>query len=370
MSGEVEAAAETPGCLAAGRRQPLTERAELVAGEDGRHRPWDPAQLQSVREVCERPDPAQIECGSCLQDRLLDRRTLIPWPEELAPRVAGHRVPLGPDLMAGDGDRKDVRPRRLGQRSTGEPIGELQRVSPFDLIPVHGAPAGGVVGKDLVGLDGHIPTAGLGAEPHPVVAGRPTHQHHLLGGEAVEDPVAHEVAVGAAADEVSGATDTEGLEAVHGQARQEPLSVWAAQVGRRHVERLVVERNPVAPRQLLVTPRRELRSDELGRLAQHGVLEDRSLAVAVQVVDEVGNGVQEILERSGLCLGGHVVSSGCRRLGRRRAPAIGGHRLTTMPICTRTRQTTPSSERTRGAWPRKKKRSADVNTPRTRVSAW
>ena len=107
---------------------------------------------------------------------------------------------------------------------------------------------------------------------------------------------------------MSGATDTEGLEAVHGQAGQEPLRVWAAQVGRRHVKRLVVERNPLAPRPLLVAPRRELRSDELGGLAQHGVLEDRSLAVAVQVVDEVGNGVQDILERSGRCLGGHVVS--------------------------------------------------------------
>ena len=109
---------------------------------------------------------------------------------------------------------------------------------------------------------------------------------------------------------MSGATDTEGLEAVHGQAGQEPLGVWAAQVGRRHVKRLVVERNPLAPRPLLVTPRRELRSDELGGLAQHGVLEDRSLAVAVQVVDEVGDGVQDILERSGRRLGGHVVSSG------------------------------------------------------------
>ena len=182
------------------------------------------------------------------------------------------------------------------------------------------------MGEDLVGLDGHIPTAGLGAEPHPVVAGRPTHQHHLLGGEAVEDPVADEVAVGAAADEVAGATDTEGLEAVHGQAGQEPLGVWAAQVGRRHVKRLVVERDPLAPRPLLVTPRRELRSDELGRLAQHGVLEDRSLAVAVQVVDEVGNGVQEILERSGRVIWA-VTSSplGVNLCAGAAAPAMGGH---------------------------------------------
>ncbi len=228
--------------------------------------------------------------------------------------------------MAGDGDGEDVRPRRVGQRSTGELFDERRRVRPFHLIPVHGAPASGIVGEDLVGLDGHIPTAGLGAEPHPVVAGRPTHQHHLLGGDAVEDPVAHEVAVGAADDEVSGATDTEGLEAVHGEAGQEPLRVGAAQVGRRHVKRLVVERNPLAPRPLLVTPRRELRSDEFGGLAQHGVLEDRSLAVAVQVVDEAGNGVQDILQRSGRCLGGHVVSYGFRslleqRVHDRRSPA-------------------------------------------------
>ena len=111
-----------------------------------------------------------------------------------------------------------MRPRRLGQRSTGEPFHELQRVRPLHLIPVHGAPASGIVGEDLVGLDGHVPPTGLGAEPHPVVAGRPTHEHHLLGGDGVEDPVADEIAVGAAANEVSGATDTEGLEAVHGQA--------------------------------------------------------------------------------------------------------------------------------------------------------
>ena len=199
MSGALKLPPSRPGRLFAGRRQPLTEGAELVAGEDGRHRPWDPAQLQSVGEVGERPDPAQVECGSGLQDRLLDRGTLIPGPEELAPRVAGHRVPLGPDVMAGDGDREDLRPRCLGQGSTGELFDEGRRVRPFHLIPVHGAPASGIVGEDLVGLDGHIPTAGLGVEPHPVVAGRPTHQHHLLGSDAVEDPVAHEVAVGAAA---------------------------------------------------------------------------------------------------------------------------------------------------------------------------
>ena len=210
--------------------------------------------------------------------------------------------------MAGDGDGEDLRPRCLAQGSTGELFDEGRRVGAFHLISVHGAPAIGIVGEDLVGLDGHIPTAGLGVEPHPVVTGRPTHQHQLLGGDAVEDPVTHEVAVGVAEDEVSGAADTEGLEAVHGEAGQEPLRVWAAQVGRRHVKRLVVERNPLAPRQLLVTPRRELRSDEFGGLAQHGVLEDRSLAVAVEVVDEVGNGVQDILQRSGRCRGGHVVS--------------------------------------------------------------
>src|SRR4029453_804602 len=122
--------------------------------------------------------------------------TLIPRPEELAPRVACHRVALCPNVMAGDGDGEDLRPRCVGQGSTRDLLDERRCVGPFDLIPVHGAPAGGVVGYDLVGLCGHVPAAGLGVEPPPVVTGRPTHQHHLVGGDAVEDPVAHEVAVG------------------------------------------------------------------------------------------------------------------------------------------------------------------------------
>ncbi len=58
--GCIEAAADRPRHLFAGRRQPLTEGTERFAGEDGRHRPRDPAQLECVGEVGERPDPAQV----------------------------------------------------------------------------------------------------------------------------------------------------------------------------------------------------------------------------------------------------------------------------------------------------------------------
>jgi len=107
------------------------------------------------------------------------------------------------------------------------------------------------------------------------------------------------------------ATDTEGVEAVDGDARDQPLGVFAAHVGRGHVERLVVERDALAPRPLLVTPRRELRSDELRRLAQHGILDDGSLAIRVEVVDETRRRVDDILERSGRGLGDHVVPPVC-----------------------------------------------------------
>ena len=116
----IEAAADRPGCLAGGRRQPLTERAQLVAGEDGRHGPRDPAQLERVREVGERPDPAQVVCAPASRIASLTAGPSSHGPQNSRSGVAGHRVPHRPDVMAGDRDGDDVRPRRLGQRCAGD----------------------------------------------------------------------------------------------------------------------------------------------------------------------------------------------------------------------------------------------------------
>ena len=78
----------------------------------------------------------------------------------------------------------------LGTSGRGPPVScsMSSGARAFHLESVQGAPAGGIGGHDLVGLDRHVPTAGLGAVPHPVVAGRPAHEHELLGATLARMP--------------------------------------------------------------------------------------------------------------------------------------------------------------------------------------
>ena len=207
--------------------------------------------------------------------------------------------------MTGDGQRDDVEGARLRQRSAVEPLEECGGVRALDLVAVDITPARRVLGEDLIPLQLDIPRADLRLVLEPVVPCRPADEGDLLGVGPVEDPVADHVTTRTAADIVARLVLLEGGEAVDSRCCEECERVLAADRGRCHVVRLIVEGYCLAPCALLIAPIRELRGDELRGLTQHGISHDRALGIGVKDIDDAGVGVDHVLERRGVDGGGH-----------------------------------------------------------------
>ncbi len=238
--------------------EPFAIGLQLVAGEDGRQRARDPAGLEGVGGVDAGNDLLEPEVRSRGDDRSPHVLALLPRPPELEAGHTRHAVMQRAHLVSAERQLAHVEELDLRQRAAVGLLQDIQRGRALDLEPVELAAAARIDGRALVARELDVVVAGLGMELHPVVRRGPADQAHAVLFEMEEDPVADDVAVVVAHDELLGLVHREVLEAVDAEVGEQPDRVRALDLQVEHVMGLVEERTRLLPRDLLVPPVREL----------------------------------------------------------------------------------------------------------------
>jgi hypothetical protein len=160
-------------------------------------------------------------------------------------------------LAAADVHDVHVEELDVGNRTAVQLLDQFRRVGALDLEAVVLADDGLAFGASrravvLRGLD--VEPASLGVELNPVRRRRAPDEQQAVLSQMEQDSVADDVAVIRAGDELLGAIDREGLEAVGGQMREQLQGVWALDELLDHMMRLVEQDAGISPRALLVAP--------------------------------------------------------------------------------------------------------------------
>jgi hypothetical protein len=180
-------------------------------------------------------------------------------------RRAGHAVPQRLDAPRADLDPIHVEELDVGNRAAVDLIENLVGIRPLDLKPVMRAidrlTVRTAVGARIVSqADFVLPDRLL--EFHPIGRRGAADEHELIRALAKHDHVADHMPGGRDRDEVLGTVQVEVRKAVDADVLEERGCVGAFDDQLVHVMSLVEQHGRFAPRDLFVSPVRELRRDD------------------------------------------------------------------------------------------------------------
>ncbi len=214
---------------------------------------------------------------------------MLPGPEELEARLAGHAVAQGVHAMSGDADLRHVEEFQLRRLLAEHLLHDLHRVRSLDLEAVRAANhRARPRDRALVTLAGNIVTAGLRVELHPVVHRRTADQVEAVAAQVRQHDVADHVAVVVTGDELLRLVGLEALEAVDAQVGEELQSVRTFHIHVGHVIGLVEEHTGFLPGALFIPP--------VGVLGRNDRINIGAGLRVAQQLDRVADAVDQVFQ--------------------------------------------------------------------------